>query len=138
MTDTRQNWVVARANCTLQDSFDELLKAVNEDVDRFNRLNSDKRQARLFCVEHCPSGGFGVYRAAYAKGQHLMKTDVDDFVHIKCTPCGITACRTNGDPISVIPSWNEEAMTCDLRVNDEVLSSWRISQRILGDFLFGV
>ena len=36
MNDTGQNWVLVRANCTLQDSFDAIKQAVDIDVDSTN------------------------------------------------------------------------------------------------------
>ena len=51
MNDTGQNWVLVRANCTLQDSFDAIKQAVDIDVGRFNKLAPDKRLGRNFLPE---------------------------------------------------------------------------------------
>ena len=142
MSESARNWVLARAECNLAASFEQLCSVAKNDIDRFNQLGESNRHGRLFKMERRQDDGydgFGVYRAGYNEAfKELIKEDAEDFILVRCTPSAIVACRKGGDPITITSQWNEETLTCDLRVGNEVCSYWRISQKIRGEFFFGV
>jgi hypothetical protein len=46
--EERPNWIEARANCTLEDTFEQLVEAIKHDVECFNKLPIHKRDQRKF------------------------------------------------------------------------------------------
>ena len=137
LNDTGQNWVLARANCTLQDSFDAIKQAVDIDVERFNKLAPDKRLNRNF-VSELNGSSVVVYRAAPATrppGQ-LLKTDVSDFIRVQKEATCISAIRESYWSIKICDEWNEETLKCDLMIDETSYTPSQISQRILGEFFF--
>lgn len=137
MNDTRQNWVLARANCTLQDSFDAIKNAVDLDVREFNSLSPHKRKERNFLAEK-QDLSIRVSRAAPAAGHpgNLVPTDIDDVVRVQKEAECIMAYRKSHWAIEICPEWNEETLTCDILIEGEPYTPWQISQKILADFLF--
>ena len=139
MNDTGQNWVLARANCTLQDSFDAIKQAVDIDVGRFNKLAPDKRLGRNFLPERNDSSVV-ISRAAPATGHpgQLVKTDVTDVIRVQKEAACIWATRESYWSIEICHQWNEETLTkCDLMIDGKSYTPSKISQRILGEFFFG-
>ena len=54
------NWVAARAGCTIEGAFQDLMKRVREDVDQAN-LFPHVKLGRTFDVKNGASGSFTVY-----------------------------------------------------------------------------
>ena len=139
MTEAGQNWVLARANCTLQDSFDAIKNAVDLDVKRFNQLAPDKRRDLQFRVER-KDLSIVVSRARPAVGHpgQLVSTDMDDVICVRKEAACIWASRESCWSIEICPEWNDETLTCDLLIDGKSCTPSQISQRLLGDFFFGV
>ena len=130
--------MLARANCTLQDSFDAIKQAVDIDVERFNKLAPDKRFGRNFLSER-NSSSVVISRAAPATGPfgQLVKTDVADFIRVQKEAACIWAIRESYWSIEICDKWNEETLKCDLMIDETSYTPSQISQRILGEFFFG-
>ena len=139
MNDTAQNWVLARANCTLQDSFAAIKQAVDIDVERFNKLAPDKRLDRNFLPERNGSS-IVIFRAApdTGAGGGLVKKDVADVISVQKEAACIWATRESYWSIEICHQWNEETLKCDLMIGGKSYTPSQISQRILTEFFFGV
>ena len=75
MTSTHPNWVVARANCTLDDNLTAIMGQVRADMRTFNELRPDKRGTRQFRASH-DNGEFVVKRMAEVndhRGTHVVE-----------------------------------------------------------------
>ena len=59
---TAANWVLARANCTAEHCFKELVKKIRQDVDRFNRIEAVKKREQGFKVVE-QVGGIAIHPA---------------------------------------------------------------------------
>ena len=134
------NWVRARANCTIKDNFETLLKEVKQDVVRFNSLSPEKRGDKLFLCKQ-REDGFAIYQAqnVYTNGKEesVIHGDyVDDFVLIHHTTASIIASRQKRVIVEIQPSWNETTLTCDLCIEQQAYPLWQMSQKVIGGFLF--
>ena len=135
--NTKQNWVRARAACTLDNIFDDILGTMETDVRDFNSLSSEIRRDRLFGSELTQNRTFEVFHAYDDPNDGLIRTDSTDSVSVKKAPTFIMVIRGH-DTLKITLQWNEETLSCDLLVKGKALSVSRISQRILGNFMFGV
>ena len=136
MTDEerrQQNWVELRAECTEQGIFDLIANTVKRDVERFNKLSPQRRRNRTFKIEQNELEIVNV-------GQ------VDDSgewirgvmgINIKTSGATIRVWRHRDCLFAVEQEWNEETLACDLKVDGKCYSVWQISQKAIGDLLFG-
>ena len=131
------NWVLARANCTLEGTFEEITFAIEADIKRFNDLPPKRRRERMFDSSPLRDTAFEVFRVARDAVGDTVNTGSKDRIIVQMTSVFITAKRTDHDPLTITSRWNEETLTCDLRVGGVPLSTWQISQKILGEFFFG-
>ena len=131
------NWVLARANCTLDDTFDKVTKQMESDANAFNNLSAEIRKDRLFGSHYRASGTFDVFPAYEDEDDGLVEAASADSISVKKSSTYIVAARNLHDPLKITPKWNEDTLSCDLLITGKPLPIWAISQRILGDFFFG-
>ena len=136
MTDEerrQQNWVKLRADCTEQGIFDLIVNTVKRDVDRFNKLPPQRRRDRTFKLKQNEREIVGIAQAndsgEWIKG--LMG------INIEKTGATIRVWRNRDCQFAVEQEWNEETLACDLKIDGKRYSVWQISQKAIGDLLFG-
>ena len=141
MATNEKEWVRARADCTLETIYQQVSARLRRDVERFNRIAARKHMDRRFLVE--TNTATTIYRAIENRGQNprggsllIAPEQKKDYVKCHLIEDRIVAERPNEWSLDIRSQWNEETLTCDLFIEDQVLSLSRISQRILGDFLF--
>ncbi|MDE0149147.1 MAG: hypothetical protein OXM58_12320 [Rhodospirillaceae bacterium] len=136
-----QNWVVARANCTPADNMTELVKRLKKDIRSYNGLSSDKRGKRQFKAD-LENGELVIRRMVESPvntGGHYVVEDEDyigDVIRVRRDDATITACRADKAHVEIVPDWNPETQACDLKIDGKPLPVWRVSELILGEFLF--
>ena len=131
------DWIRARANCTPHDVFNRITRRLTLDVGTYNRLGR-----RKFLIQS--NDTTRVYHAVENINRIPRKSELfidpdrkQDFVELQRVEDRMAASRNGEWTIELLVQWNEEKLTCDLMINDEVLSDERVSQRLIGDFLFG-
>lgn len=135
MTD-ETNWVLARANCTLEGIFDELTSVMESDIREFNNLSPKRRDDRIFNSSPIQDTAFEVCRVPLNAVRGRMRAGQDGIL-VQKAGASIKVTRDRGDLLTITPRWNEETLVCDLLVGGRPLSVSQISQRVLGNFLFG-
>ena len=130
------NWVLARANCTLDGIFDELTRVLESDIREFNDLSPKKRDDRMFDSSPIRDAAFEVYRVSHSTIGERRRAGQDGILVQKAS-ASIKVTRDRGDFLTITPRWNEETLACDLLVGGKLFSVWQISQKILGEFFFG-
>lgn len=140
MTSGPVNWVKARANCTLEDNLSVIISQVEKDVDTFNKLRSDKRGTRHFSSSF-DDGEFIIKRMIEVtdhRGMYVVEDDKykSDIVVVRCAQTAISVCRNSRMNFTINPRWNPDSQECDMLVRGDAYPVWRISEMILGDFLF--
>lgn len=120
----------------------EIVKRVKKDVRAYNGLPARKRGKRQFKAD-IEDGDLIVKRMVEAPvdtGGHYVVEDekhIGDVINIRCDDSAITACRAGKMHIEIVPEWNAEKQACDLKIDGQVVPVWRVSETIIGDFLFG-
>ena len=135
MTD-ETNWVLARGNCTLEVIFDELTSVMESDIREFNNLSPKRRDDRIFDSSPIQDTAFEVYRVPLNAVRGRMRAGQDGIL-VQKAGASIKVTRDRGDLLTITPRWNEETLVCDLLIGGRPLSVSQISQRVLGNFLFG-
>ena len=130
-----ENWVMARANCTLDRMFEELTNVMETDIERFNSLLHKTWSNRNFGSSFVRDTGFEIYQVVQNL-ENWIRMDGDS-VLVKQTSTCIRASRSGQEVLTITPRWNEDSLTCDLMVMGKPLSVGQISQRLLGNFFFG-
>ena len=128
----RPNWVEARADCTLEDTFEQLIAVVWQDTECFNQLPHEKRSGRGR-VTFRKHDGRTVY-VGYGDSERLMTSE-----HIRLIMTGSKLeVRNHQDKLmfTVDREWNPKTLICDLLIDGEIHSLWQISQKAVGDLLF--
>ena len=129
----QQNWVELRADCTEQGIFDLIVNTVKRDVERFNKLPPQRRRDRTFKLEQ-------------NEREIVIIAQVDDSgewirglmgINIEKTGATIKVWRSRDCQFAVEQEWNEETLACDLKIDGKSYSVWQISQKAIGDLLFG-
>ena len=136
MTDEerrQQNWVELRADCTEQGIFDLIVNAVKRDVERFNKLPSQRRRDRTFKLKQNERDIVGIAQANDS-GEWIKGLTG---INIETTGATIRVRRNQDYLFAVEQEWNEETLACDLKIDGECYSVWQISQKAIGDLLFG-
>ncbi len=135
----RAGWVTARANCSVDDCLNSIIKRVKDDVAEFNRLPAHKRGSHEFRAAFA-DGELVVRRIELVKdyrGTHEVDAaDGKDVVVVRRSDEAITACRSGKLHLMIVPQWNPERQECDLQIDEATYPLWQISERILGEFLF--
>ncbi len=128
--EKRPNWVQARADCTLQGTFEQIVDAVKQDIACFNKLPSEQRKSLEVAL---------VWRAGDAVVGYATSSGIalhDDIVSIKTASRAVRISRNDEVLFEVEREWNEQTLVCDLKINGTIHSLWQISQKAIGDLLF--
>ena len=139
-----RDWVKARFECTASEIFKKLIEALRKDIARFNSLSGTSPDARAFKPEH-ENGVFRVFRAQYvlSDGQHVLTKHPDHCnsanqrIQVELGDDTIIASRGDTWSLEIKHAWNAESLGCDYVIDGKVVSLKSLSQRIIGDFLFG-
>ena len=135
----RSGWVTARANCSAVDSFNLIIKQVKDDVAEYNRLPKHKTGRHAFRTKFA-EGELVVRRVELVtdhRGTHdVEEVDCTNVVVIRWADDDIVAFRAGVLHLTITPQWNAERQECDFQVEDATWPLPRISEHILGDFLF--
>jgi len=124
------NWVVGRADCSLDMMFGALHEIVKRDVAAFNELYERKRQGRTFRIIDNTEGCFAKFKVELEKD-----VEFPPGVLFTLEPSAI---RINGGGVQFFarPYWDGER--CRLRMNDgDDYEVWEISQEALINLFFG-
>ncbi|MXZ54655.1 MAG: hypothetical protein F4Z14_00560 [Gammaproteobacteria bacterium] len=127
----RPNWVEARGNCTLEGTFEQIMASIRYDVKCFDKMHERKPRDRTIGFEN------GCLHKATVWSRKAGPTPVDDTVSVHIAGQCIRVCRNREHLFTVDREWNEQTLTCDLKISGEVYSLWQISQKAIGDLLFG-
>ena len=130
------NWVLARANCTLEGIFDELTSVMESDIREFNNLSPKRSDDRIFDSSPIQDTEFEVSRVPLNAVRGRMRAGQDGIL-VQKAGASIKVTRDRGSLLTITPRWNEETLACDLLVGGKPLSVSQISQKVLGDYLFG-
>ncbi len=125
------DWVTARFKCTLDSNFCAIISRIKADVAEFNELSGKQR----FEATLNGDDTLTVRRWVHPEGGRAY-TDSDSQISVSCAGKVIRA-RGKGLHVEIAPTWNPETRNCDLIVDAEALPLCRISETIIGDFLFG-
>ncbi len=131
--ERQKKWVELRADCTVEGAFDQIVEAIECDVVRFNELPEKRCKGRRFkCSRETQQRA---YIAQVDEDGELIKENVSN--HVEKNHFKILV-RHNGDlAFEVEPKWNEETLACDLKIGGNAYSVFQISQKAIGDLLFG-
>ena len=132
--ERQRNWVELRAACDQQGVFDQLVDVIKCDLKRFNALDPEKRRSVTFGHERKDRKTIGI---GLKTSREVLFGKGDDYVWLKATATAIEVYRKEALAFEIDHRWNEETLTCDLLVDDEIYSIWQISQKAIGDLLFG-
>ena len=128
----QQRWVELRAACTVEGTFEQIADAIVRDVDRFNRLPAQKRLDRKFKFTRKE------LTSIYVQQVNDDGTDVDRTgIGVEKTSTRIWVRRGFDCMFEIAQEWNEGTLACDLKIDGECYSVWQISQKAIGDLLFG-
>lgn len=133
MTD----WVKARANCTPQDVFRRISARLVTDANAYNRIDQKKK---FKVVNKATTRVFRARKVLVGSNKTELSIHPDhnqDFVELRVVDDRLVASRNGQWQLELVPHWNENDLSCELIVDSEVLSDELVSQRILGDFMFG-
>ena len=136
MTDEehcQQDWVELRADCTEQGIFDRIADTVERDVERFNKLSSKKRRDRTFKFERSELAS--LYVGEVNDDGALIRKRAG--ISIQKSSTKIRVWRNQQCQFEIVQEWNEAMLVCDLKIDGECYSVWQISQKAIGDLLFG-
>ncbi|MCY4522439.1 MAG: hypothetical protein OXC13_16895 [Caldilineaceae bacterium] len=127
--EKRPNWVKARAHCTLEDTFEQVVDAIKHDVKCFNGLPPDKRvlpTVRHERIENTVHFGF----------EHPAGMHQGPLVTVRIESAKVQVLRDRTFLFEVDRQWNEQTLTCDLLIEGKTYFLWQISQKAIGDLLF--
>ena len=130
--NNQQKWVELRSKCTVENSFNDLVKTIEKDVKSFNRLHPDRVREK---------GEFACTRKSKSNAEigipHLQGGWVaDQLIRLEMHEDKIIVYQVNAVLFEIVPKWNKDKLICDLNVNGNVFSKWEISQMAIGDMLF--
>ena len=128
----RPNWVEARANCTLEGTFEQIVETIQHDIACFNKLPVKQRPGAEVS-QHRPDQMENNFYVGYGSPERITK---DDYVRIHRTMTTLQVFRKKSPLFTVEREWNEEKLRCDLKIDGTVHSLWQISQKAIGSLLF--
>ena len=134
MNHKRENWVAARAKCTLPVEFLNLEHALRQDIDNMQELPADMRRGHRFTLERVSNGTILLIR------RYLEKDPNRPPVELSCT-ChrDKIVVETEGqEPLAIRLSWDAQKGACELCIDKKCYDVSAISQKILGPFFFDV
>ena len=129
---TENNWVKARAACTLDSVLDDLLARVSTDIKQVNNIPVGRRRGHIG-VTRCVANGFEVHWVP----EHSPAAFTGDCVTFRIARNG-TICfrRPEQEPRQIHIEWDGDAACCFLTVDGERRELWQISQMSLERFFF--
>lgn len=138
---TAPNWVDARANCTASDAMNAIICQIKRDLKAFNGLGPEKRGKTRFAGE-LEDQKFVIRRMVEVsnhRGKHIVLDErhEGDVVKVALDGSSVVACRDGQMHVTIDTRWNVETQSCDMLVDDAPCHVWKISEMIVGDFLFG-
>lgn len=132
------NWVVERAKCNLDLTFEALAEVVKRDVDEMNQLSPKRRRNYEFSFEQNGEGVTPRLRVIrYPEGE----PDADGALYVtfeKSTSAIRIVQAPDGTAFLASPTWVESTSSCRLQIDGEGFQVWEISQRFLGPLFFGL
>ena len=135
-SDMSTQWVKARAECTLRDVFRGISARLLKDVSIYNRLDQQKE---FMVVSGTTTKVFRAREVIVGPNKKELSIHPDhtqDFVELRPVGDCMVASRNGQWQIELEVRWNEEKLTCELMIDGEILSDDRVSQRLIGDFMF--
>jgi len=144
--DKKPNWVEARANCTVEASFEALVGFVRRDTLKFNELLPKDKVSGLFILQMDGDTAANVlhaHRVMVNGGTELRPVDTKSGTRLRIEIRGnsINLQKADQSTTLVTRRWNPETLNCDhILVSDKgekVLSLWLLSAFILEPFMFG-
>ena len=129
----QKNWVELRAACTIHATFDKLIDVIKSDVEQFNKLPPQKRNDQKYTCWSESQGGISV-REVNGSGEWLTQIPP---ISAQICAASIQIFREQEPLFEVRQEWNNATLSCDLKVDGKCLSLWQISQKAIGDLLFG-
>ena len=129
----QQRWVELRAACTEQGTFDQIAEAIERDVERFNKLTPQCRRDRTFKCERSERSTVCIAEVN-GSGELLRNRSV---VNVVKTNSSIHVYRDQDCQFAIAQEWNEDTLCCELKSDGNIYSIWQISQKAIGNLLFG-
>ena len=129
----QQEWVELRADCTEQGVFKLIAGVVERDVESFNKLYPERRRDRIFKCER--NELTSLYVGEVNDDGALIRTRAG--ITIQKHSEKIRIWRNQRCQFEIVQEWNETTLACDLKIDGECFSVWQISQKAIGDLLFG-
>lgn len=139
------HWVATRAACQVEGVYEDILKAVQEDVAAMNKLPAQERMNLQYKYERRLPGQAGVFVA----GEYgPLATDYNHTVPMSVifTKEGNGRCiqiqrkiTRPGENADVTPRWNAEEQSCELIWDDDTnhpLEAQQVSQKALEPLFF--
>ena len=132
MTENGKHWVEARADCTVEKAYCLITSALKQDVERYNALPPNKRRSRNVGCDEL------IRHQQMVVGFHLHgRVSHEDAVMVERDGICITVFRNDEKMFCVRSKWNTEASKCDYLVDGDPYSIEQISEKAIGDLLFG-
>ena len=121
--DRERNWVETRLNCTVDNTFKELIAVIVSDIASFNRLSGQN---------DCKISREHEREVIFSRGSRAAGVSTDG--------SAINVMQMYGgsrlSDFKIKPKWSDDEMQYDLIIDGEKVSMHRASQRIIGDVLF--
>jgi len=139
----QENWVKARSECTVESSFQLIVKQIRKDIKAFNALQPPPPTCigGRFIVIDDSKTSIKVLSAHFVHGEGgnflaPVEENAQDYVTIKIKGDEIYVDRSNLFNTTIKRKWNAETLACDLVVKGKVMLPWNISETILEPFIF--
>ncbi len=75
--------------------------------------------------------------SVFINGENSNRLAIEDCVVVTKTLTTITVVRNSVQAFEVRQEWNEDSLECDLMIDERRYDIWQISQKAIGDLLFG-
>ena len=128
----RSNWIPERAKCNTTRLLEALAEIVEQDVAQANETL--KLQDNLITIEH-ERRGIRVIRPAHPRPVAVTLAEGVEQIRIS----GWHSPTMQAFDFAVVPEWNLETYSCQLRVDDQESTThapWQIVQQALGWLFF--
>ncbi|MDE0147045.1 MAG: hypothetical protein OXM58_01615 [Rhodospirillaceae bacterium] len=132
----QRNWVAIRADCTVQGTFEQIVDTIERDVERFNKLDPAKRLQRTL---RCERKNMSVLFVGRLNSQNdWVEEEESPGVKIEVRAATkIHAFHGKQCLFQTRHEWNEDTLACDLKIDGKCYSIWQVSQKAIGDLMFG-
>ena len=130
MDQETPDWILARADCTIDGVFGRLIDTISRDVNRFNELPSNKRGNREFKYSRKDQNSVVI---GYNQDEGIARSET---VCIRKQCWDVEVYRNSLFQFKIDTGWNIGSLSFDLKVDGKVQPPWMISQMALVDLLF--